>query len=189
MRTERCKCGNAIRFGSGMTYHPCEGCEECQTTFAGHPDFHEPLQPHDFRPVYDRYTGQPEDEECTRCGVSKKRLEKIRADAKAEKERKAGEQAEQQRELEDGTAAYKALVDAEIERTGNMPHCDSLVLHAPGECKYCDERGNLQSWRLASGVNFTGHSDPAKKPCFAERRRPAETINRWGGNVAAPAES
>lgn len=66
------------------------------------------------------------------------------------------------------------------------PHCDSEVLHAPGECKYCDMYPDAQAARQTGGINFTGHSDEDKAPCPSEVRRPLERINRWGGNVPVP---
>lgn len=67
-----------------------------------------------------------------------------------------------------------------------FPHCDPNVLHAPGECKYCDHRPVWQWGRIADGINFTGHHDPDKATCPAEQRRPVDTINQWGGNVPTP---
>ncbi len=65
-----------------------------------------------------------------------------------------------------------------MEYIAPFPHCDSLVLHAPGECVYCDMYPDAQAKRLVDGVNFTGHGeDPASAV------RPLEIINRWGGNV------
>ncbi len=67
-----------------------------------------------------------------------------------------------------------------------FPHCDSLVIHAPGECEYCDMSPRMQQKRIDEGVNFTGHCDPNLKECPATLRRPLGTINRWYGNVAQP---
>ena len=63
------------------------------------------------------------------------------------------------------------------------PHCDQMVLHAPGECEYCDSHPDWQELREVWNINYTGHSDPQKMQCPAEARRPAGIINRWGGNV------
>lgn len=52
------------------------------------------------------------------------------------------------------------------------PHCNSEVLHAPGECHYCDAYPQRQRVRAASGTSFT----------------PNES-NGWSGNVAAPTGS
>jgi hypothetical protein len=63
------------------------------------------------------------------------------------------------------------------------PHCDSRVLHAPGECEYCDEHADWQELRQTWGINFTGHHDPAKLICPAQRERPLDSIHAWGGNA------
>lgn len=58
-----------------------------------------------------------------------------------------------------------------------FPHCDSRVLHAPGECEYCDHYPEEQQERINQGINFTGHGpDPASS------FRSVETINLWPGN-------
>jgi hypothetical protein len=62
------------------------------------------------------------------------------------------------------------------------PHCDDLVLHAPGECIYCDLHSLEQHERIRDGINFTGQNDPAKSACPSTLRRPLSTINRWAGN-------
>lgn len=68
-----------------------------------------------------------------------------------------------------------------------FPHCDSKVLHAPGECEYCDKHPDWQALRLSWGIAFTGYEPEEKElPCPASVNRPLETINRWGGNVARP---
>lgn len=67
-----------------------------------------------------------------------------------------------------------------------FPHCDSDVLHAPRECKYCDRHPFAQLRRRINRINFTGHYDEGKAPCPSEVRRPLERINQWGGNVPVP---
>lgn len=62
MRYYTCSCGKAEYFGSGMFPQPCEGCEECGTNFNK-----EPLEPHDWRVVYDQYTGKQNARECRKC--------------------------------------------------------------------------------------------------------------------------
>jgi hypothetical protein len=47
------------------------------------------------------------------------------------------------------------------------PHCNTTMLHAPGECFYCDKYPARQAARAASGEEFT----------------PNES-NGWSGNVA-----
>ncbi len=69
------------------------------------------------------------------------------------------------------------------------PHCDSNVIHHPDDqCKYCNDRPDLQIKRAFSGINFTGHYDDDKELCPAERVRPLETIEKWHGNVAMTPE-
>lgn len=72
---------------------------------------------------------------------------------------------------------------AAMDATPRFPHCDSNVLHAPGECVYCDGQPGLQSLRERLGINFTGHYDEDKEPCPAEMHRDLDTINRWPGNT------
>lgn len=38
-----------------------------------------------------------------------------------------------------------------------FPHCDQRVLHAPGECEFCDACPEWQALRKAWGIAFTGH--------------------------------
>jgi hypothetical protein len=80
------------------------------------------------------------------------------------------------------------------------PHCDSKVLHKPGECQYCDMHPEWQELREMWGIAFTGHSDEKISytdfdgnkveksliPCPSEWDRPVEIINKWGGNIARP---
>jgi len=63
-----------------------------------------------------------------------------------------------------------------------FPHCDDKVLHAPGECRFCDDFPDLQRERLFQGINFTGHQESGFLPCPAEERRSLDIINAWGGN-------
>lgn len=39
-----------------------------------------------------------------------------------------------------------------------FPHCDQRVLHAPGECEFCDMNPMWQELRKAWGIAFTGHT-------------------------------
>ena len=71
------------------------------------------------------------------------------------------------------------------QRGEQHPHCDTRVLHAPGECKYCDKYGNWQALRNLMGINFSGHNDPDKAPCPADQAVADGTrgdYNLWGGN-------
>lgn len=54
--------------------------------------------------------------------------------------------------------------------TFQAPHCNTEVLHAPGECYYCDRYPERQRVRAASGTPFTPNE-----------------ANGWSGNVAAKA--
>lgn len=38
-----------------------------------------------------------------------------------------------------------------------FPHCDARILHAPGECEYCDLHPEWQELRKMWGIAFTGH--------------------------------
>ncbi len=62
------------------------------------------------------------------------------------------------------------------------PHCDSNIVHFPGECDYCDMYPQLQAKRLMDRINFTGHNDPSLSPCPADKTRGHETYNKWPGN-------
>jgi hypothetical protein len=67
-----------------------------------------------------------------------------------------------------------------------FPHCDSRILHAPGECKYCDMRPDWQELRTQWMIAFTGHNPKnGESECPADRCRPPESSadhRRWGGN-------
>lgn len=78
----------------------------------------------------------------------------------------------------------EALFLANIAKYASFPHCDDLVLHAPGDCKYCDLYPEDQRERTNNGINFTGKSDPSMEPCPSTLRRPLEVIERWPGNRA-----
>lgn len=68
-----------------------------------------------------------------------------------------------------------------------MPHCDSRVLHAPGECEYCDKYPEWQRAREMWGIAFTGHRpEDGELPCPSEVQRDLDTINAWHGNRPSP---
>lgn len=69
MQTWRCKCGNRKYYESGMPPRDCQGCEECGTTYAQSPEGHKPLQPHTWKPQFDRNTGEPTRPICSQCGA------------------------------------------------------------------------------------------------------------------------
>lgn len=58
----------------------------------------------------------------------------------------------------------EGVIDGEFYQA---PHCNAEVLHAPGQCHYCDHYPDRQAARAASGGSFS----------------PPEA-NGWSGNVA-----
>ena len=81
---------------------------------------------------------------------------------------------------------YKKTVPAEPKcNHPQFPHCDQRVLHAPGECDYCDKHPDWQFLRIAWGIAFTGYEpDITKKelPDPATEARGLSKLNAWGGN-------
>ena len=67
------------------------------------------------------------------------------------------------------------------------PHCDATILHAPGECQYCDDYPDWQEYRETARINFTNHHDAHKAPCPSIHFRTPEVRDQWYGNVARPA--
>jgi hypothetical protein len=65
MRTLRCKCGKKIAW-TADSFPDCQGCSECQTTYASNPDGHRPLQPHVWGIKYNQNTGKPY-KRCKNC--------------------------------------------------------------------------------------------------------------------------
>lgn len=66
-----------------------------------------------------------------------------------------------------------------------FPHCDSRILHAPKECKYCDMNPEWQELREAWGIAFTGHlpdPDSGIVMCPADYNRDPDKYNAWPGN-------
>lgn len=67
-----------------------------------------------------------------------------------------------------------------------FPHCDQRILHAPGECQFCDKHPDWQALRVAWGIAFTGWLPDGKElPCPADYAR-GNTHTLWSGNVALP---
>lgn len=70
---------------------------------------------------------------------------------------------------------------------GQFLHCDSRILHAPGECQFCDRHPIWQALRLAWGIAFTGYLPKDKElPCPADNAR-GSTVHVWPGNQPQPA--
>lgn len=69
-----------------------------------------------------------------------------------------------------------------------FPHCDPRVLHAPGECQYCDMHPDWQKLREVWSICFTGYEpeeDKKELPCPAWFAR-GDNCQKWGGNVPRP---
>lgn len=65
-----------------------------------------------------------------------------------------------------------------------FPHCDQRILHAPGECAYCDDHEEWQALRQAWGIAFTGWTPEGKElPCPADYVR-GDFHKQWYGNRA-----
>lgn len=83
-------------------------------------------------------------------------------------------------------AAYADYLST-LPTSGSFPHCDEFVLHAPGECVYCDRHPDWQDARIRYHIAFTGRGTGKAsnlRPCPSEVLRPVEKINRWPGNQA-----
>lgn len=64
------------------------------------------------------------------------------------------------------------------------PHCDARVLHAPGECRFCDEYPLLQKAREVWGIAFTGRGldGHAAILCPSDMARGVGGAHTWPGN-------
>jgi hypothetical protein len=71
----------------------------------------------------------------------------------------------------------------DLKAIQQFPHCDSRILHAPGECTYCDQYPEWQDLRKVWGINFTGKTEPSLQPCPADKAR-GGSHKMWYGNVA-----
>lgn len=74
---------------------------------------------------------------------------------------------------------------SELSHLYSMAHCDYMVLHAPGECQFCDRHPKQQEYRRTHNINFTGEKNPNKRPCPAELIR-GDICQEWGGNKPVP---
>lgn len=84
---------------------------------------------------------------------------------------------------------HKIIQPLNLEKIKNhirqFPHCDQRILHAPGECTFCDEHPEWQALRLNWGIAFTGWEpdlDKKELPCPASHAR-GETGRAWIGNI------
>jgi hypothetical protein len=66
------------------------------------------------------------------------------------------------------------------------PHCDPAILHAPGECSFCDQQPEWQALRQLWGICFTGHPPATEREtaCPSDLRRPGGVNQLWPGNQA-----
>lgn len=62
MRHSQCKCGKSEYFDGGIAPQPCQGCDECGTTYGGGERI-----PHDWEPRFNSRTGEPAPRRCRRC--------------------------------------------------------------------------------------------------------------------------
>jgi hypothetical protein len=82
---------------------------------------------------------------------------------------------------------HSAVIEtSDPEAFMQTPHCDQRVLHAPGECEFCDEKPSWQAARKVWGIDFTGDHKDGNLPCPAQTKRSLDTIEKWEGNVATP---
>lgn len=90
----------------------------------------------------------------------------------------------------DALAAYKSVAKPTFAFNGVCgPHCDDLILHAPGECKVCDYYPTLQQLLVDLRVNYTGGRKAGFATSFAERRRPLHCVYAWEGNRTSVTDS
>lgn len=69
-----------------------------------------------------------------------------------------------------------------LKNIRQFPHCDQRILHAPGECRYCDSQSEWQALRVAWGIAFTGKpAAEGELPCPADHAR-GDQHQLWPGN-------
>jgi hypothetical protein len=73
-----------------------------------------------------------------------------------------------------------------------FPHCDERVLHAPGECQYCDHHPDWQQLRHVWNIAYSGHSpESGETACpvdLAVMWEERGDYNKWYGNRPEPYE-
>lgn len=68
-----------------------------------------------------------------------------------------------------------------------FPHCDQRVLHAPGECQFCDAHADWQELRQMWGIAYTGWEPEGHElPCPSDHARGTGGAHVWHGNVPKP---
>jgi hypothetical protein len=81
---------------------------------------------------------------------------------------------------------FKKLEPKKLRLDIQFPHCDQRILHALGECQFCDLHPEWQHLRLMWGIAFTGYQPEAGElPCPADNAR-GDLHKQWHGNVAVP---
>jgi hypothetical protein len=80
---------------------------------------------------------------------------------------------------------FKKVNPTKIDAHTQVPHCDQRILHAPGECVFCDKHSDWQWLRQIWGIAFTGY-EPEKNelPCPADNAR-GDQHKLWHGNNVA----
>lgn len=80
---------------------------------------------------------------------------------------------------------FRKIIPKEVtHRIEQFPHCDQRILHAPGECEYCDHHAEWQALRVAWGIAFTGYEpEGLELPCPATKARGESILNKWPGNI------
>lgn len=77
-----------------------------------------------------------------------------------------------------------------MHELSEIPHCDAAVLHAPGECEYCDRHPDWQALRRVWGIAYTGHQLSGDVelvlPCPSDWRRGLGGAHVWAGNRPRP---
>jgi hypothetical protein len=162
MQYYRCKCGKMTAWTT-MGVHACTKCPKCGSDLAQGPESHSEPEPHEYVTKYDVNTGVPY-EICQTCHRRRLELEKPYVEEPPPPP----------------PDPYLELV----KTCDGIAHCDALVLHRKENCAFCamPKFEVLHVYRQQNGINYTGESDPTKKPCPAEAFRYAHTINRWHGN-------
>jgi hypothetical protein len=65
MQYRTCECGKSERWDTGEIVHPCEGCDECKTTY--YQGGRKELQPHDYEEYFLGGSNPNPVKRCKRC--------------------------------------------------------------------------------------------------------------------------
>lgn len=83
--------------------------------------------------------------------------------------------------------SVKPPVEGLRDHIEQFPHCDARVLHAPGECEFCDMHPEWQALRVSWGIAFTGYEpEGSELPDPATHARGLDNVHRWYGNTPHP---